>query len=482
MDFLNDAQSKIYNNVITYSVMRFPIFTEAIMMTVPYYNKNVKIASIDDKWRLALGDGFFNMGEKYNDLPSRPSHQAFVICHEICHGINLHFQRAKSAHMNDGDNVMLAGDLEINQQFQNMYGLIMPDEFVMPESMHLKPFQRMEYYYSELLKKANNNSQDAPSSSNNGSDNENGQQHNTDSKSSSKSENNESSNEKSNRNKNKGEQETQSDNGSGDKNSEDENDNTVACENYQETSSQADALNIPKPSMSSINMAFQKTKERALEQSKMYGKGSAEAKIADWLSLNMTPAKVDWRERFRKIVSLSKVSKSFQTVEKSYSKVNKRASAFNPEIIMPGLISYDPQIIMALDTSGSMSSKEIRNAVNEVDGIISNNLGKGCFRIFCVDSDVKKIQIVYNIKELNLSGMGGTDMTPAFKLVKNMKGVSKPDLFILATDGFVPWNNCKNVMPDCNIVLLITDSSGMKQIPQWLIQIIGEKNVIDISG
>ena len=71
-------------------------------------------------------------------------------------------------------------------------------------------------------------------------------------------------------------------------------------------------------------------------------------------------------------------------------------------------------------------------------------------------------------------------MMPAFRYICELPKRDKPDIFVLATDGFVPWDTCKRWLPDwqCEVIILITDNDGLKQIPDWMHD---NATVIDIS-
>lgn len=450
---LSDKQADAWNIAIVQAVTKAPILTDAVSMIQPYANDDVSIACIDEKWRLAIGDGFWELSVQ---------EQAFVICHEVSHCLNMHFQRARSAHQTDRKSSLLAQDIEIDQQFTGIIGLSMPDCYPMPRDYNLPRYKTMEEYYPPLFEQSGVGS-DA-SQSGNGGNESNGNIGQSDS----------------------GQGNNQNDSHSGKtavsgsrKHGKDGKPAGCSNDNPELIGKQADSAGIDAASAFMITSAMERTMKRAV-QAKQAGFGAASDKIADWLIDGMKPPKADWRDILRHIVSMARTSKSFQSIDRSFNKVNKRAASFMPDIIIPGYISFNPQAVFALDTSGSMRKKEIMAALNEAQEIVKNGLGEDCLKAFCVDTEMKDVQPVSDVNDLDITGGGGTDMMPAFRYICELPKRDKPDVFVLATDGFVPWDTCKRWLPDwqCEIIILITDNDGLKQIPDWMHD---NATVIDIS-
>lgn len=470
---LTEQEELTWEKATIQGAMKAPVFTDALSMVIPYYSDDVNIACIDEHWRIALGDDFFKLTNKQ---------QAFVACHEACHVLNLHFTRAIAAHQSDGMSSRLSQDIEIDQQFTGIEGLDMPSMYPMPNDYNVPKYHTMEEYYPIIHGNGNGESSAASQSSNNStassnanSANNSSANNNDDNSNNSKDNNKSSSNDSDSKNSNR----TGTGTGTGSNSKSDKTGSKqhskskprgCADDNPDKLSHEADNAGIMKLSTANIANTMKSTHERAITESKKYGKGSANGRIIEWLDAGMRPPKTDWRDILRRIVSNVKTVKSYQAIDRSFNKVNKRAAAFMPDVIIPGYTSFSPQVMMALDTSGSMASNEIHSALMEAQGVINSGLGKGCFKVFCIDTEMKNVQPVDDITKLNITGRGGTDMMPAFKYIRELPMHSKPDMFILATDGFVPWDSCKKWLPDwnCVLVLLITSDDGLEQIPQWL--------------
>lgn len=221
---------------------------------------------------------------------------------------------------------------------------------------------------------------------------------------------------------------------------------------------------------------------RRIASSGGYSLGSSgDGPLSMLIVKHSNPPKTNWRRVLSRIASSARVRKSYQATEHTYSKINARASAFFPDTIFPGMTSYEPKIIMALDTSGSMGQDRILKALAEAEGIIKSGCGSSDFSIFCVDTKAKAMQPVDDITKLDLTGGGGTDMAPAFEYVRSLSAYDRPDVFVLATDGYVPWERCQDLMPTwaCMVIILIVDEGGMETVPSWLES---RTEVLDISS
>ena len=95
------------------------------------------------------------------------------------------------------------------------------------------------------------------------------------------------------------------------------------------------------------------------------------------------------------------------------------------------------RIVIGVDTSGSMSSKEIGNALAEIDFV--RFFVEEIFVLFH-DVNVQEIVKPHNLKQflggknIKIKGRGGTSHKPLFKYIEDHK--LYPDLFIGFTDGY----------------------------------------------
>ena len=196
------------------------------------------------------------------------------------------------------------------------------------------------------------------------------------------------------------------------------------------------------------------------------------------------PPELNWRSLLRTTASDLMSKQAYQKTEYSFKRVNRRGSAFMKDCAFPSMIGYAPLVTMAIDTSGSRVDGEqfvvdMQNASDILKAV--GKLSKHSFSAFCVDTDVKKIQPVNRVEDLDFTGGGGTDMSVAFRYVRDLPRRKRPDVFVLATDGGFDWDKCAKVWPDnMKIIILITDAWYLQpgKIPDW---VYGEAKVIDCS-
>lgn len=150
--------------------------------------------------------------------------------------------------------------------------------------------------------------------------------------------------------------------------------------------------------------------------------------------------KVDWKRLLRIHVSSALTKDDY-----SLARPNKRW--LGQDLIVPGITGEQvPLIVVALDTSGSMSQEQITMAVNEVRGIAKEVAD---IRLLVCDQKVQKVVPLQGlegwIKKGNAMGGGGTSHMPVFDHMKQHKLV--PDLFIGLTDLFSVFPKTKPNFP-----------------------------------
>lgn len=249
-----------------------------------------------------------------------------------------------------------------------------------------------------------------------------------------------------------------------------------------ERMSAADDAGIEKKSTTSQNIARRNTKARIVEDSKNRSAGNGSSndflKIAAAL---MNPPKVDWRTVFRKVLSTnlnnSVAGKSYH----SYKRVNRRSPG---SMIFPGMVDYRPTAMLGLDTSGSMGKSDFESLISEIEGIMKKGMRSNrSLKTFCVDTEIKGIELVNSVKDLKLTGGGGTEMSVAFSFVNSLPKKEKPDIFVLGTDGGLwveDWKRMYNLISQASYktIILITSEGGFEGVPRYIHQV---ASVVDVS-
>lgn len=179
----------------------------------------------------------------------------------------------------------------------------------------------------------------------------------------------------------------------------------------------------------------------------------------------MSPPKVDWRKIFRKVMANSFSDAMIGRNYQSYRRVNRRYN--NGNVIFPGSVDYMPTAMIGIDTSGSMSKEDYRTTLVEVENITTKVCrAKRGVPVFAVDTAIKDIQIVKSVKDIDLSGGGGTDMAVAFKYINDLPKKKRPNIFVLSTDGHVYWDTIIEELKKATYkaIILVTDAD-MSSVP-----------------
>jgi len=134
----------------------------------------------------------------------------------------------------------------------------------------------------------------------------------------------------------------------------------------------------------------------------------------------------------------------------SYSKVDYNwlppAYKYLPSgLVLPSIRIRKIDLVIAIDTSGSISNEELRKFMTEVKGIISQ-FNSYTLKIIACDANIHEIHEFetfkpFDFKEaMKLSGGGGTDFRPVFNYIEKEK--KRPDCLVYMTDlyGDFPYS------------------------------------------
>ena len=116
------------------------------------------------------------------------------------------------------------------------------------------------------------------------------------------------------------------------------------------------------------------------------------------------------------------------------------------------------EIVFAIDTSGSISSKEVETFINEVRNcldIVAEGKPYPSFKVIYCDAVVQGVDIIEdNYSDLNVKGGGGTRFSPVFKYIQDHEDDFNPDALFYITDGMC--NDFGNIIPDYPVLWCVT--------------------------
>jgi len=186
--------------------------------------------------------------------------------------------------------------------------------------------------------------------------------------------------------------------------------------------------------------------------------------ILNWAVKQVEQPSIHWK---RILAGKIKRAVSYNTgqVDYSYQRPGRRRI---PSIITPSMRHPVPSIAVILDTSASMSNRELSAALAEIQGIAKQIGVRGKnLKLIQVDTDICSVEEVYNVKKIECYGGGGTDLRVGFKTASTLR--PKPNVIIVLTDGYTPWP--KSPINASVIVGLISDTEStpeiIKSIPAW---------------
>jgi predicted metal-dependent peptidase len=208
----------------------------------------------------------------------------------------------------------------------------------------------------------------------------------------------------------------------------------------------------------------------AIDEIKKYissssGRGTLSSDLQEYLDLLTQPAKVYWPAVLKHTLSRSINKITIGGSDYSMSRPSSRAFAREDDIIRPGIIAYEPEIILCRDTSGSMGEEQHIATFDEIAGVIR---ATGCQRIWFLDADASvkikpKMVSISELKQMPITGHGGTDFRPAITYVQKMKPKPNPLIYFTDGDGFAPMEKPKGL----DIIWCVVPSHYNKAPAPW---------------
>ena len=132
-------------------------------------------------------------------------------------------------------------------------------------------------------------------------------------------------------------------------------------------------------------------------------------------------------------------------------------------VIRAGMTRTVPDLAVVVDTSGSMSDTELAQALAEIRSIIASVVPGEALTVLATDTVVASAQRVFNPRQINLFGGGGTDMRVGIAEAAK----TKPTAIIVITDGYTPWPATppKGVP---TVIAALTTSDAQDMVPKWI--------------
>jgi predicted metal-dependent peptidase len=167
-------------------------------------------------------------------------------------------------------------------------------------------------------------------------------------------------------------------------------------------------------------------------------RGRLPAHIAELIDKNLAPPKAPYYQIIRKLVRGSRLSK----FKRSPTRINrKRTYAFYlKDLDLPQMSPFPGKqrdftfdIVILLDTSGSMSDNDVKEGLSGVKNILEKD--RHCYTtILEVDDGVEKEYVCKRVHDIQftIKGRGGTTLGPGLERARELRC----DVCLVFTDGF----------------------------------------------
>ena len=127
-----------------------------------------------------------------------------------------------------------------------------------------------------------------------------------------------------------------------------------------------------------------------------------------------------------------------------------------------------PRILVIIDTSGSMSSREMRLGVGLVSKCINALRLQDGVRVMAGDDYAQWDDQVFNPRNIQLIGGGGTDMACLIEAAASKKPAERPELIVVVTDGETGWPKERVPMPVVAAITRVSEYAKFFVPPAWI--------------
>lgn len=192
-------------------------------------------------------------------------------------------------------------------------------------------------------------------------------------------------------------------------------------------------------------------------------RGNIPGDLLRWAEELVSP-QVNWQAELRAKVKNAIYYEQGKT-DYTYTRPSRRQSSMKG-FVLPGQRKPVINITVIIDTSGSMDNDSLSQCLAETKAILKQtNMSNGLRFITCDASIQGDKQITNLLQAKNLmKGGGGTDMTLAIEQACNTKGLPKPNIIILLTDGYTPWPSEK---PKVDKFITAVVNGSVSGVPEW---------------
>jgi len=192
-------------------------------------------------------------------------------------------------------------------------------------------------------------------------------------------------------------------------------------------------------------------------------RGTIPENIRRWAETFGRP-QVPWRQLLHSAVRRGVLRRMGQ-VDYTWSRPNRR---YRGKALLPNLRAPECHIAIIVDTSGSMSQRDLNTAYTEARNLALQS-SEGRVALISCDADATLISEGRLPMAVALTGGGGTNMEAGLDLASQLRRI--PNVVIVLTDGETPWpSDCPLRLREATIVVCVVcegTSFDMSSVPSW---------------
>lgn len=190
------------------------------------------------------------------------------------------------------------------------------------------------------------------------------------------------------------------------------------------------------------------------------GCGDLPGGLVRWADSVLKPPVVDWRALLRRRIQGG--IQAAGRVDYSWRNLSRRDPAGKRGYLSPGMVTPQPEVAVVVDTSGSMGTDELTEAVSEVVGIV-RAIGGGC-RVAACDTVASRFLRVRRASEIMLVGGGGTYMGAGIEAAGRLR--PRPAVIVVLTDGYTPWPDAP--VTAARTIAVLVGAGSATDPPAWI--------------
>lgn len=215
--------------------------------------------------------------------------------------------------------------------------------------------------------------------------------------------------------------------------------------------------NRPKLSKAEMDAIRDEIKEAVLQAAQAVGAGNLPAGVKRMIK-DLTEPVISWQELLQQQIQ--------SIIKDDFTWMRPSRRGWHMDAVMPGMKPGETiDICIAIDTSGSISERDIKDFMSEIQGIM-DSYNEYKIKVWCFDTEVYNEQNftsenLDDISSYEPAGGGGTDFMANWEYMKEHN--IEPKKFIMFTDGmpFGEWGE-ENY---CDTVWIIKGNPGCE--PPW---------------